>query len=430
MHPAGNVVAGSEAEQPYLVVSTDSHAGPSLERQLRQYCPQRYLAEFDDFVTSVRHGATDEASALIQRRKEQFTRSGLAEDALRRARECPGLQDPDARRRDMDADGIAADVIFAGGLNNEPLPFIGFGADAGPAAVSPELRGVGARIWNAWLADFVSVDPWRHVGVMQIPIYDVGLAVSEVEWGKTAGLGAVNLPAPRSDFPSYTDPIYEPLWSACEELDLPMVTHGGAGEPPVGIDAPAGDLLFSAENHLLSRRGLWHLILGGVFERHAGLRFVLCEQRSHWVPETLRDLDSIWVSRARDYSPPILPRLPSEYWHDHCYVGASFMARFEFETRDEVGLDNLLWGTDYPHPEGTWPHTELALRRTFSEAPVDAVRRVLGQNAVDVFGLDEQKLRAVADQIGPTPRTVSAPLPDSELPDYLGQAFRTVGAYA
>ena len=330
----------------------------------------------------------------------------------------------------MDADGIAADVIFAGGLNNEPLPFIGFGANAGSTAVPLELRAVGARIWNAWLADFVSVDPWRHVGVMQIPIHDVSLAVQEIERSRSAGLAAVNLPAPRSDFPSFADPVYEPLWNICEELELPLVTHGGAGEQPVGVNGPAGDLFFSVENHFLSRRGLWHLIFGGVFERHPGLRFVLCEQRSHWVPETLRDLDSLWLSRARDYSPPVLPRLPSEYWRDNCFVGASFMARFEFEMRDQVGLPNLLWGSDYPHPEGTWPYTELALRGTFAGAPTDEVRQVVGMNAVKVFNLDERKLTSLANKIGPRPSAVDVPLSDSELPDYPGQAFRALGAYA
>ena len=115
----------------------------------------------------------------------------------------------------MDADGIAAEVIFAGRQNNEPLPSVGIGWDAGLSDTCPALRSLGEHIWNAWLADFVSVAPHRLLGVFHVPVWDVAAAVREVEWAVAHDLRVMNLPAPRPDFPTYNDDVFEPLWALC-----------------------------------------------------------------------------------------------------------------------------------------------------------------------------------------------------------------------
>jgi predicted TIM-barrel fold metal-dependent hydrolase len=228
----------------YLIVSTDNHAGPSLRHQLRGYCPARYLREFDEYAALV----TERRQQVATRAAQSFpgmagdTADGvpaIAAAAYARCKASPGQQDPHARLRDMDAEGVAAEVVFAGGQNDEQLPFVGFGIDGGPTTASMELLGVGCRIWNHWLADFISVEPSRHVGVMQVPIYDVATAVREVEWGRSRGLGAVNLPAPRPDFPPYTDAIYEPFWAACASLGVILGCHSGGGDSPLGTAGAA-----------------------------------------------------------------------------------------------------------------------------------------------------------------------------------------------
>src|SRR5262249_29197354 len=127
----------------YLVVSGDSHAGPSLKHQLRDYCPQRYLDAFDDFVEGieqVRYAELAEVSAPVEPAK---ARSALGREGLTRIRDCRGLQEVGARLRDMDEQGIAAEVVFSGGQNGEVLPFggLGFGA-ANPAQIPLELQHV------------------------------------------------------------------------------------------------------------------------------------------------------------------------------------------------------------------------------------------------------------------------------------------------
>src|SRR5262249_39300270 len=142
----------------YLVVSSDSHAGPSLERDLRPYCPERYLPDFDAFARRAREGL-DHVQAMFLASRDKPYMGGR--EAFDLTANCPGQSDPHARLRDMDDSGIAAEVVFAGGQNGEVLPFVGTGWGAGTVDVSPELRAVGEQIWNRWLCDFVSPAPGR-----------------------------------------------------------------------------------------------------------------------------------------------------------------------------------------------------------------------------------------------------------------------------
>ena len=92
---------------------------------------------------------------------------------------------------------------------------------------------------------------------------------------------------------------------------------------------------------------------------------------------------------------------PSGYFARNCGIGASCVRRADIENRHEIGLDQIMWGSDYPHPEGTWPHTSRYYEETFSGIPEKDGRKILGGNAVRFYGLDEPRLRSVADRIGP-----------------------------
>jgi predicted TIM-barrel fold metal-dependent hydrolase len=421
--------APARDDDRYLIVSTDGHAGPSLRHDLRPYCPARYLGDFDAFMAATEEAQDDNAGSFIARMFTDAAPEPIRE-AWSRTKACPGQADLAAREVDMDADGIAAEVVFAGGENDEVLPFIGFGADAGNAAYRGELRAVGGHIWNAWLADFVAPSPHRHIGVMQIPIWDVDAAIAEVRWAHAAGLRAVNFPAPRRDFRPYNDPIYDPLWETCVELHLPLVTHAGGGEPPLGVDAWGGLCIFRTELNWLSRRALWQMIFGGVFERFPDLKMVFTEQRVAWASETLGLMDSVHDDAVGMHWAEVLPMRPSEYWRRNCYIAGSFLAPYETAMTECVGERNLMWGADYPHTEGTWPHTHEALRHAFSTVPVERARRILGLNALAVYDLDAVKLHEIAARIGPRPADLAVPLPIEERPQHRGLAFRDRGDYS
>ncbi|MCU1486540.1 MAG: amidohydrolase 2 [Actinomycetia bacterium] len=447
------------AGEPYLVVSTDAHAGPAPEQHLRSYCPEKHLDAFDEFCRQARHNANQKIPWIDEHRAGDMpnpTLGDLGREACMRCVECEGHHDPHVRLGHMDDEGIAAEVIFAGGQNFEQLPFLGKGWTAGNTEYDEELRAVAIQIWNRWIADYISVDTARLVGVLQIPIWDVEAAVREVRWGVERGARVVNLPAPRLDFPSYANPMYEPLWSVCEEAGVALVTHSGGGEDPLGANDFRGDFIMIAEHQWLSSRGLTQLTFGGVFHRHPQLKLVLTEQRVEFAPYFLRHLDSVYeggmrVDRvapaggivawapleygpnqiASDPSDPnALPKRPSEYWASNCYLSGSFLAPFEVAMRHEVGVGNLMWGSDYPHQEGTWPYSRQAIRNTFWDVPEAEARLILGETAIDVYGLDRDALAPVARRIGMTTDEVATPLEPEEYPMGRGGAFREWGACA
>jgi predicted TIM-barrel fold metal-dependent hydrolase len=418
-----------------LLVSSDSHIGPR-QADLRPYCPGALLGQFDESAAYVEGHLREGRLARGAGWTDGY------DEAVERSWNCAGSYDLTARHHDMDAEGVAADVLFGGAQNGNQMPFSGQLEGLG-GLKPPSAQGAGfdatlqresLEIWNRWLADFIADAPARHVGLMQLPLsFDLDATVPAMYRAREAGLTAVNFPAPRPDFPAYNDPGYEDFWSACEDLGLPLCTHIAGGESPLGGGGVGGGLVTMSELPWMARRSLWQMIFGGVFERHPRLRLVFTEQRSSWVRETLRDLDSIYFNELwGEHRAGRLPKTPSEYFADNCAVAASMLAAYEVAERDDVGVDRIMWGGDYPHSEGTWPRSRLSIRFAFADtdADDDAVRAMLGENAVRVFDLDGVALRAVADRIGPTIDEIRTAVEPSELPTYRGFAFRERGMYS
>lgn len=456
--------AATSTNESYMLVSTDDHAGPRPSQFFRQYCPPEYLRDFDEYCVEQDRMAVVRGELIAEARARialgNPTVRDLSLDLHGKCRDCDGHHDPHVRLRHMDEDGVTAQIIFAGGQNDTELPWSGFGWNAGPSEIDPKMRQAAYHMWNQWIADFVSVAPDRLHGVMQIPIWDIEATMREVEWCADHGLKVVNLPAPRDDYAPYTDLLYEPFWALCESVGATLATHAGA-TPPYPVDIRRAELLRAAEFHWVGNRGLSHLIFGGVFERYPGLNFVLTEQRVDFAPMMIRHLDSIYdnIMAADELAidevrggiltqsnilfhdnaqvvskdpgdPDPLPKRPSEYWHEHCFLSGSFLAPFEIALRDQVGIDNLMWGSDYPHSEGTWPDTRISLRHTFAGIPTDEARKILGENAIGVYGLDRSALRRIADRIGPRPEDLSAPLGPQEIPQGRNWAFRRDGNFS
>ena len=313
----------------------------------------------------------------------------------------PGLQDSDARLADMDRSGVAACIIFHGGLNGQSIPFSTTGLISWGHSRYNHLEPVGVRIYNRWLADFVAQAPARHFGIAHIPISDPEACVREVEWAAEHGLSGINLPAPRGDFPMYNDPVWEPLWAVCEETGLSLNTHGGGGEH-YPYEGPGAQAMYMMETAWRTRRGVWVMILGGTFARYPGLKLVLTEQWIDWAPQVMRDMDGLFDGPNGISLRESLGKPPSEHFRQHCYFGASFLsngeAKFAIE-HDLVG--NTMWGDDYPHPEGTWPHTRESMAHTFCDIDPEYVAQLLGDVAIDVYHLDRRSCRTLPTGSGP-----------------------------
>ena len=275
----------------------------------------------------------------------------LGQDAIVRGGAL-GVYDSDVRNAELEGEGIVAEVLFADFQNSNEPPW---GAAFPFPDTTPELRLAGARAFNRWLADFCGQLPGRRAGVAVVQPHDIETAVGEVRWVREAGLASVMLPTGDWDLLGYHDPFFDPLWAACIEQDLPVTFHSG-GTPWEGY-GPHAMWVTKMEFMWWARRPLWQLVFGGVFERFPELRVAFTEQGADWIPSMLERMDEQYESPFERGITDHLSLSPSGYWNRNCYVGASFMSRAECDVRERIGVDRIMWGADYPHIEGTWPHS-------------------------------------------------------------------------
>ncbi len=379
---------------PYLVISSDCHAGLPTE-EYRTYIESEYHPAFDDFLAE--QAARIEAATKLGVRNPEFARQWFEEheEGLR------GGWDVAQRDKELDADGVTAEVIFpdADAVESSTAAPFGVGLTFS-GGLDQELALVGARAHNRWLAELCSHSPERRRGVALVPITgDVDAAVAEIRRAKESGLGAVMIPAMWEDKAPYHDRRYDPVWAVCQELEMPVATHSGA--------APRdeyGDHLgiYVSEVTWWPARPLWFLIWSGVFERFPGLRFGVTEAGCWWAPNLLWFMDRLFLGAhaAAKLSPfQEVKRPPSEYFDRNCFIGASNTKRRELAHRYEIGIDNMLWGNDFPHPEGTWPNTRKWLKTTFHDIPIAETRRMIGLAAAEVYGFDVAALQPVAERV-------------------------------
>jgi predicted TIM-barrel fold metal-dependent hydrolase len=388
----------------YAVISVDGHCGADL-LDYRPYLDPAFREEFDAWAAkfSLRYGDVVTSSEWAHRN-----------------------WDSDLRLAETSEDGVVAEVLYP---NTYP-PFI----DMGPLSMQPpatkadyERMWAGCRAHNRWLVDFCAATPGRRAGIALILLNDPEQAVREIRWARAAGLtGGVLLPgiAPGAAIAPLHSADYEPVWAVCEELSMPLNHHPDSAAPPIVLE-PRSLAMHIIEVKWFMHRALWHLIFSGAFQRHPGLNLVLAEQGADWIPGVLYTLDYYWerfqlraAQEARFGGGGVdeLPLRPSEYWARNCYTGATFMRPAEVAQREKIGVSQIMWGQDYPHPEATFPWSREALRHTFSDVDPAEVLAMVSTNACRVFGFDATTLGQVADEIGaPTVEEVRTPL--DKIPD-------------
>jgi predicted TIM-barrel fold metal-dependent hydrolase len=393
------------ANDPYMIISSDCHAGlPNAE--YRDWLDPEYRDAFDTHLTE-----RTRMLELAQRGilNEEFAAEWEEENAegLR------GGWDSTRRDKELDADGVVGEVIFPDAdavTAGASAPFgAGLSADA---AADPALLMAGARAHNRWLAELCTASDsstglaGRRAGVAVVPIFDVNAAVTEVTRARESGLwGGVLIPSMWGKYPPYHDASYDPFWAACQGLKMPVHVHSGAADknaygPHVGI--------YTTEVRWWSSRPLWFLIWSGVFERFPDLRFVVTECGAFWAADLLWMMDTVFDREhgSRKLGKQLtaqLSRRPSEVFDTNCAIGASNTRRRELARRYEIGVGNLMWGNDFPHPEGTWPHTREWLQSAFHDIPVAETRAILGTNTAAIYGFDVEALAPLAARVGPTP---------------------------
>ena len=378
-----------------------------MDRDLRRYCPSKHVNAFDEYSTSAR-------AAMQRSNRFRHHATQVTLDHYDRLNALDALREPGAFLSALDDQGIAATVLFAGGGNDEVLPW-SVGPGAGDARIDSELRIVGEHIWNEWLADFVPAAPERLVGVMQQPIWDLDRAIEEIHWGAGHGLRAINFPA--------RDPTIRPTTSRSTtasglrsktSTSLSSVTEAAARAPVVRRPRCVPTLLLGDELVQPTR-----VLADGVRRcvRPSSQTARRVHRAARWMDRVRDCRTSTRATSIRNVRSPTILRssrasigATTASWAQASWLGSKRTAR------DEIGVETITWGGDFPHVEGTWPNTTLALRNTFAGIPESEVRMMLGTNALRIYQLDEQALRPIADRIGPMPSEIDLPLSPDETP--------------
>ncbi len=408
----GNPFDGVDTSNtPYTIVSSDTHAGLQVE-EYREYLESRFHPDFDEWVET-RH--------MHRRLMEEVNGEYVAQWEGENELGLQGAYDPEIRDKELDADGIAGEVIFADGdaVTGQESPPFGAGLAAGQIT-DPELAFAGARAHNRWLEEFCATNPVRRAGVALVPvIHGVEQSVKEVEaLADKPGIRGVMVPTMWHDNPSYGHESYDPFWAACADAGLVVHTHSGEGD----WDAYNGNLAqFVLEVPFWTHRILWQLLLSGTFDRFPNLKYAVVECGSYWLGDLLWKADTSFganskVKKLNSMTKGLVEKLPSEYLGTNVFIGASAMSTEEIRRRHTNGIDALMWGTDYPHPEGSWPNTVERLETDFQEVSIEDTRLLLGLNAIECYDLDADGLGEIAARVGPTPEKLNQD-PDLRTPD-------------
>lgn len=412
--------------RPVTIVSADSHIGLPA-KMYKQYLDSKYHDELDGYLDDVAtiHRTVDYLGyPAPEEELEIFDPRGLVSAAGE-----VGYYDPVWRLRQTEAEGVVAEFLHPIG----PIGFAPF-VDVMNSPRSAELRVAGAHAHNRFLEDFCSEAPGRLLGVPEIyPYPDWDAGVAQIKRARDVGFRAIwppNMAGAPGDLPPLYDPWWEPMWAACQDLGMVVQIHAGFGIPQgtvvqlvrttfqnlgggtegaTEIDEnllpkfnPDGEsrnsLLAELFESFAERRPLWQLMWGGVFDRFPKLKVAFQEIHADWIPPTLAYLDRVHAAE-----PGPMKLTPTEYWVRHCAAGASLMRYGDVAVRHQVGLDKLMFGTDYPHTEGTWPNTHDFIRTTLGAVPEAEARAILGENAIDFYDLDRALLEKTAKRIGPLP---------------------------
>jgi predicted TIM-barrel fold metal-dependent hydrolase len=286
-----------------------------------------------------------------------------------------GAWDPDARLGDQDLDGVSGEVIYPGvGLH------IGRAPDG-------EYIYASCRAYNDWLAEFCAAHPARLKGAAMLPNRGpVEWAVTEAERAAKLGLTTTMLPSFCDDRP-YNLPEWDTLWAALQDLGLVAGMHL-CGREPYGIaHGPGAGGINVGIIKFAMYDTLMRIIWGGAPVRFPKLKWCLVEGGIGWIGAVLEFMDH-WWNEHKAWMAPRLPETPSTYFH------RQFFATFENDrsgvlTREITGVDNLMWGSDYPHTEGVWPFSRRQVARNFASIPALDTRKMVHDNAVRVFGFPE-----------------------------------------
>ncbi len=361
----------------YRLISSDSHVTipdeawqTYLEPEFRDRAPKIERTDEGDFrVFEDRRTPIMTLDNLAGKKPEEYSLNVRKLNDQR-----SGAGDPAERIKDMETDGVDAEVLYVGG----PL-----------ATADTELRLASVRGYNRWLSDYSSYAPGRLLGVAAIPIDTPERAAEEIRFaGEQPGLysGYIPLFPPDGD---YGDEKWNPMWEAFLDTGLPVGLHVGGRRP----GTPSKSIFESAPrfmtglvmSKLTMAESISELIHGLVMQRYPDLKFVAVEGQIGWISFFKYYSDHLW-EKHRFWTKSELEEPPSHYFDRQVF--ATFMEDpVGLRERHEIGIDNIMWASDYPHSETTWPNSKSLTDEWFAPLGEEDKAKVLWKNCANLYGL-------------------------------------------
>lgn len=290
----------------------------------------------------------------------------------------PGCYDPLERVKDMDRDGIAANLCFPS--------FPRFAGTVFAEGKDKDLALLCSQAWNDFVLDeWCAAAPERFIPMVMLPFWDVAASVAEIHRTVAKGARAITFPENPVPLglPSFHTDHWDPLFDAAEEADIPLSMHfGTSGKPPkTADDAPMAVMVTLMACNSMST--MIDLMFSPVFTRHPKLRVALAEGGIGWMPWALERADAVW-HRHRHYQnlPQDMP--PSERFAKH-FWGCFIDDEHGIRSRHEIGVDRITWECDYPHSDSLWPGSRERATEVFANVPDDEVHRMVELNARELF---------------------------------------------
>jgi len=287
-----------------------------------------------------------------------------------------GGHDPKQRLADMDRQGVERSLLFP----TYGLMFAGL--------ARTDVQVALCRAYDDWLHEFCGADRRRLVGVAVVPQHDLAEALAETRrCVRELGFRGVMLRPNPVRGRTLGDPYWEPLWSLLEELGVPLAVHEGTTQelPQSGRDRFENFAMRHVCSHPHEQQiACVALVMGGVLERHPGLRVAFLESGCGWLPHWLERMDE--HMQGWGHAIARLPLTPSEYFQRQCFVSCDPSERTLAGVIELVGEDVVLFATDYPHPDALGGDLVARIARRPGLAP-SAVQKILRGNAERCFGL-------------------------------------------
>jgi predicted TIM-barrel fold metal-dependent hydrolase len=372
-----------------LILSSDSHVfepadlwTTRIDTAFRHRAPRivridgadEIVVEADQTLSGI--GLISNAGARFEA-PETISGRGRLEDVHR------GGWDPEQHLADMRLDGVAGEVLY-------PSQGLFYFRIADSALMSAIFRA-----YNDWLADFCRIDPARLKGIAMVNLDDVGEGIKELERAARLGLAGVMITEYPLEDRRYDQPEYEPFWSAAESLGMPLSLHTATRRQGKIRGAGAKtlrDASSRATKAFYPALSMCDMIFSGVFERHPRLTLAIVEFELAWAPHLLDTMDYTYRERHEEAIYRFKNGMrPSDFFHANVVLSFQEDA-IGIRLRDVIGVDNMMWGSDYPHSESTFPQSRKILADILAGVPEAEQAKIVGGNTARVYGFDVAKL--------------------------------------